>query len=629
MYESFFGLKEAPFSIAPNPHYLYMSKQHNEALAHLVYGVANAGGFVLLTGEVGTGKTTICRCFLEQVPEDTDVAFILNPKLSVEELLEAICDELSISYIGDKMTAKTYVDYINERLLRSHSKGRHTVLIIDEAQTMEPDVLEQLRLLTNLETHEKKLLQIVLLGQPELQELFCRNELRQLAQRVTARFHLDALKPEEISAYVIHRLGVAGVTDPTAIFPPATMRTIYQISKGIPRVINLICDRAMLGAYSESSRTVTPNIMRKAAQEVLGRTNPELVQKSWWDRLLQKKWVSALGLATVCGLSAGIGVGVVNSFMNNSDTPVVQQAEASSQAEAKPVQNKAKSVQTAQQKSKAAPAQKKVAQKAKPVSSRAAEKKTPAKASQADKNLALINHDKEPDNDLDQADSLVTSSSTDADLVGLSTEEVFTRFATEMTQASGHQALMKVWGVEYVQQRDGSVCAMAKVYGLACLNKIGSLGSLKHMGLPAVLTLFSKQGERFYGFLRSMDNNTVSFVVGAQQVTLPLSELDKIWRGHYLVLWKVPSTYRGPLKPNTIGPMTKWLSAQLDAYEGKPNPESPRAFYDPKMVKRVKNFQKDVGEVADGVVGINTLIQLSKFNDTDVPKLLRSEQERL
>ena len=165
MYESFFHLTETPFSIAPNPHYLYMSQQHNEALAHLVYGVGRDGGFVLLTGEVGTGKTTVCRCFLEQIPQDTDVAFVLNPKLQVEELLATICDELSIPYIGDSISVKDYVDCINGFLLRQHSQGRHTVLIIDEAQHLLPEVLEQLRLLTNLETNREKLLKVVLIGQ--------------------------------------------------------------------------------------------------------------------------------------------------------------------------------------------------------------------------------------------------------------------------------------------------------------------------------------------------------------------------------------------------------------------------------------------------------------------------------
>ena len=323
MYESFFGLKETPFSIAPNPHYLYMSKQHNEALAHLVYGVGREGGFVLLTGEVGTGKTTICRCFLEQIPENTDVAFILNPKLSSDELLATICDELSIPYIGDSMTIKDYVDYINERLLSSHAKGRHTVLIIDEAQNLAPEVLEQLRLLTNLETHEKKLLQIVLLGQPELQEMFQRKELRQLAQRVTARFHLDALKLEEVEPYIMHRLAVAGAVDPRAIFPRKTLKSLYQITKGIPRIINLVCDRAMLGAYTKSQRFVDPQTLKSAAEEVLGKHQLVDVEfRDWWKRLPKEKIAGAIGLAMICGLSAGVGVWFSASLIGQQQVEV-------------------------------------------------------------------------------------------------------------------------------------------------------------------------------------------------------------------------------------------------------------------------------------------------------------------
>ncbi|PJC71135.1 MAG: hypothetical protein CO017_01640, partial [Zetaproteobacteria bacterium CG_4_8_14_3_um_filter_59_5] len=180
MYARHFRLKEAPFSIAPNPRFLFMSDQHREALAHLLYGIGHDGGFVLLTGEVGTGKTTLCRCLLEKVPGDTDVAFIINPRLSVVDLLANICDELGISYDAEKLNNRLLVDAINHYLLERHAAGRHTVLVIDEAQNLDTDVLEQLRLLTNLETDEKKLLQIILLGQPELQDKLNTPELRQL-----------------------------------------------------------------------------------------------------------------------------------------------------------------------------------------------------------------------------------------------------------------------------------------------------------------------------------------------------------------------------------------------------------------------------------------------------------------
>ncbi len=268
MYREYFGLKELPFSIAPDPRYLYMSDQHREALAHLVYGINSEGGFVLLTGEVGTGKTTVCRCLLEQIPEDTDIAFVLNPRLTVEELLATICDELGIHYPEGNTSIKVFVDHINTYLLDAHARGRKTVLIIEEAQNLNADLLEQVRLLTNLETNEYKLLQIIMLGQPELKNMLSQPELRQIAQRITVRYHLGPLPKKEVTAYVNHRLSVAGAR--SKLFPDSTFGKLYRLSRGIPRLINLICDRALLGAYVQGKDRVDKSTLVKAAREVFG-----------------------------------------------------------------------------------------------------------------------------------------------------------------------------------------------------------------------------------------------------------------------------------------------------------------------------------------------------------------------
>ncbi len=267
MYTEYFGLTEAPFSIAPNPQYLFMSPRHRDALAHLLYGVQSDGGFILLTGEVGTGKTTLCRCLLQQVPEDVDTAFVLNPRVTITELLATICDEFAISYPTDA-SVKALVDALNKFLLESHAAHRRAVLIIDEAQNLSFELLEQLRLLTNLETNDRKLLQIVLLGQPELLEILAKRELRQLSQRITARYHLESLNPEEIRDYLAHRLAIAGCRE--MLFTRAAIKRVYKLSRGVPRVINLICDRALLGAYSEDQRSVNRAIVNRAAEEVLG-----------------------------------------------------------------------------------------------------------------------------------------------------------------------------------------------------------------------------------------------------------------------------------------------------------------------------------------------------------------------
>jgi general secretion pathway protein A len=270
MYTQYFNLKQSPFSIAPDPRYLFMSERHREALAHLLYGIGSGGGFVLLTGEIGAGKTTVCRCFMEQIPENCKLGYIFNPKLTVEELLLTICDEFGVELPpqgAGAVSVKGYVDAINAYLLASHAQAKNNVLIIDEAQNLSAEVLEQLRLLTNLETSERKLLQIILIGQPELRTILAQPELEQLAQRVIARYHLGSLSEAETSAYIEHRLAVAGAAA-IAPFPRRLMALVHSLTKGVPRRINLLCDRALLGAYVENQPQVSRTILRRAAAEV-------------------------------------------------------------------------------------------------------------------------------------------------------------------------------------------------------------------------------------------------------------------------------------------------------------------------------------------------------------------------
>ncbi len=272
MYLSYFGFADTPFSIAPNPDYLYLSPRHREALAHLSYGLLASGGFVLLTGEVGTGKTTVARKLMQDLPENTQLAMILNPALSAFELLQTICDELALDY-SDTFSLKALTDTILNRLVQNHQIGINTVVMIDEAQHLQPEALEQLRLLTNLETNKEKLLKIVLIGQPELQQLLKRNELRQLAQRITARYHLMPLSKEEVAGYVSHRLQIAGGT--SGVFEPRALASLYWLSGGIPRVINLLCDRCLMVCSLSANARVGLVTCLRAAEHVLG---PEVLQ---------------------------------------------------------------------------------------------------------------------------------------------------------------------------------------------------------------------------------------------------------------------------------------------------------------------------------------------------------------
>jgi len=313
MYIASFGLAEKPFAITPDPRYLYLGRQHADALAHLVYGINDAGGFIQLTGEVGTGKTTTIRSLLARSPNNADIALIINPRLSPVEFVQAICEELGVEVppaaVGN---IKMLVDLLNRKLLRIHAEGRRAVLIVDEAQNLTAEVLEQVRLLTNLETDSQKLLQIILIGQPELRELLNRNDLRQLAQRVTARCHLQPLAREDTAAYVRHRLRVAGAT--SDIFTPAALREVHRRSRGVPRVINVICDRALLGAYTEDRHEVDAALVRRAASEVYGR---ELVPA----------WLAPLALAGALLLLLAVSAGLAWRYLPLRGLPFLQRHE--------------------------------------------------------------------------------------------------------------------------------------------------------------------------------------------------------------------------------------------------------------------------------------------------------------
>jgi len=270
MYASFFGLNEKPFAITPDPRYLYLSERHAEALAHLAYGISEAGGFIQLTGEIGTGKTTVLRSLLQQLPAHCDVALILNPRVTPAEFLQCICDELKVHVPASSAgSVKALVDLLTHFLLDAHGRGRRIVLMVDEAQNLSPDVLEQVRLLTNLETATQKLLQIILIGQPELRAVLERPDLRQLAQRITGRYHLEALRRDETLAYIRHRLRVAGAT--RELFTRGALAELHRLSGGVPRVINVIADRTLLGAYTREEHRITGALVRRAAAEVYGR----------------------------------------------------------------------------------------------------------------------------------------------------------------------------------------------------------------------------------------------------------------------------------------------------------------------------------------------------------------------
>jgi len=338
MYTNYFGLKEKPFSIAPDPRYLYMSELHREALAHLLYGISSDGCFILLTGDVGTGKTTVCRCLLAQLPDNTDVALIVNPRLTALELLETICDELEIPMDEGDKSAKSYIDRLNVYLLEAHAKGRNIALLIDEAQNLSLDLLEQLRLLTNLETDQKKLLKIVLLGQTELRQILSQDGAAQISQRITSRYHLLPLDRDNTFAYIHHRLAVAGERE--KVFSKAALARVFELSQGIPRLINVLCDRSLLGTYVEEKYLVSGRIVDKAGEEVLG-----VVTKTEQQPGKQRIAVKVI-MAVVLVL---LGVGAASYYFNRpaglrAMSPVVPVAVSETAVPEKPLQEQVEAV---------------------------------------------------------------------------------------------------------------------------------------------------------------------------------------------------------------------------------------------------------------------------------------------
>jgi general secretion pathway protein A len=324
MYTSFFGLQEKPFAITPDPRYLYLSERHAEALAHLLYGINESGGFIQLTGEIGTGKTTVIRSLLEQLPGHADVALILNPRVTPAEFLLTICEELHIPVPEPgRGSTKTLMDMLGRHLLDTHARGRRVVLIVDEAQNLSAQTLEQVRLLTNLETATTKLLQIILIGQPELRDLLDKPELRQLAQRITGRYHLNPLSPAETTGYVKHRMRVAGAT--AEVFTTSALREVHRLSHGVPRVINVICDRTLLGAFTQEEHRAGASLVRQAASEVYGRPIPA----PWL------KWATA---ASVLAAVTLVAIGLVSLWSNRQ---AVTPADAASVAAGEPPVNPA------------------------------------------------------------------------------------------------------------------------------------------------------------------------------------------------------------------------------------------------------------------------------------------------
>jgi general secretion pathway protein A len=579
MYSQHFGLTQDPFSIAPDPRYLFMSERHREALAHLLFGVAGArtgaggtgGGFVLLTGDIGTGKTTICRCFLEQIPSGCHVAYIFNPKLTVPELLQSICEEFHIAVgvsTSSAPTVKEYIDRLNAFLLQSHAAGESSVLIIDEAQNLQPDVLEQLRLLTNLETNARKLLQIVLIGQPELRAMLERADLEQLAQRVIARFHLDALTEGESAYYIQHRLAVAGHNGPSP-FERAALQRIHRLARGVPRRINLLCGRALLGAWATGQHKVSRAVVDKAATEVFG-SEAAYAQGTGWTKTVIGSMSVLLG-ATVAGLAM-----FAWQTASHPRTPSATQA-APAMASAVLPRPASPGVSSAPASSASGPA----------AAAGAGVSAVPAPAARP---------------------------------VMEPLDAVLPQLPQDMNLAWAD--LAQVWRLPGSLE---SPCDAALAQELQCYraSKL-SMPLLRQLGRPGILTLQSEQSPARYAVLVGMSEQNAALRTATGLHTVSLIALGRVWHGEFATLWHAPKGYSPAMRGGSTGPAILELTRQLAVLDGVPAP-APSAVpmvLDAELRDRVRDFQNAHGLQADGLPGPITFMQLESATGAPHPRLL-------
>ena len=570
MYLQFFDLNEAPFSLTPDPAFVYLSAAHRDALAHLLYGVGQggAGGFVQLTGEVGTGKTTLCRCLMEQVPENTQLALILNPLVTPRELLATICEELGLETSGITHSNKAMVDSLNHYLLAQHTQGRRVVVVIDEAQNLSPEALEQVRLLTNLETTKDKLLQMVLLGQPELRQLLQRQNLRQLSQRITARYHLAPLGQDDSHAYVRHRMKVAGASRNP--FSQPALRALYQRSTGVPRLLNIIADRALAGAYAKETHTVSARLVHEAANEV--QPSETRVRNNQWP------WVVATAAAAAF-IVITLGMTGVAPFGTES-LPIVTEPELVSTESLPELQNE----------------------------STVMLETTAPESSRIDSS------------DTDAVGGASEPGSGQLDLRALPT--VLDKSWLDSQHETAWQALAGLWHDSGRANDMRSACDGVVATGYACLRERGSWARVQQLGLPVLLVL---QGEESrYLLLRGMTR--LGLLVGDEHFPMEVSRaaVEDRWLGEFIIPWPQAPDWPGQIQRGESGEavdiITEMAGFADPAWQGS-------GIFDEKFESWLMAFQRRNGLIADGIVGPVTLLYLMAPTISE-PRLIIAADQR-
>jgi general secretion pathway protein A len=580
MYQSFFGLTCEPFSVAADPRFIYRSPAHRQALAHLKFGLHRGTGFILLTGEIGAGKTTVCRSFIRRLNPVFDVALVVNPRLDARALLARACEDLRIELQAGTVDL---IDAIHGHLLLSHAAGRRTLIVVDEAQALSLDVLEQLRLLTNLDSSGGKL-QVFLIGQPELRTMLQQPALEPVAQRVVARFHLSALPERETALYIAHRLSVAGLFGPLP-FDEAALHRIHHLCAGVPRRINVLCGRVMHVAEEAAIRTITQEMVEEAAHEVFddppkaevvddmpqATTAPTVPTES------EPRWPALLGVAGSALLIGALAVWTLNGHGSPPTPPSIAAASPTTTPTA------------------AAPTPVSVPV---PVPAPAP---SPAPVSMSTTRVV--------------AASLAAAASPPA-AKPVPFDRIETFFATaEPDESVAWRNLARLWGAAL---GPSPPCDAAASAGLRCYRTSGGLETVRQLDRPGLLKLTNEQGRVVYALLVGLSDSGATIRSGDTEMVLPLSALAGRWHGEFATLWRSPPGYRIGGSIGAGNAFSDWLGERLSIVDGA----SPNANDGESLAARVSVFQLAHGLEPDGRVGPQTMMQLNHASSVGEPRLL-------
>ena len=651
MYKTFFGLTREPFSVAPDPHFMYMSPKHREALGHLMYGLGRGAGFVLLTGEIGAGKTTVWRSFLERLPSNFDVAYVVNPKLQVNALLARVCEDLRIELSSGSVDL---IDAIHGHLLLAYASGRRTLIVVDEAQALSPEVLELLRLLTNLDTKGGKL-QVLLIGQPELRAMLQHPSLEPLAQRVVARFHLTALPEEETARYIAHRLAVAGLVGHVPFDPEAVSR-IHRLCGGVPRRINVLCDRALLTAKMASQPRIDTKIVERAAEDVFGRLPateppppPPVEAEDQWPRWTVTAAVAAVALAAGAYFAPKILPRGVLFAARPSARVAIPAAVASPLPGADAVLAAAGVPTTTGAPAAAAEAPATVPANAAndPVPAPSATPRSAAVPPNAagPPNAAVL-----PIATVATSAAIPTSAAVPATAAVPTTAAVafstavppnpslalglahpaqaqaksispppLSSAAAVFETAAANEALAwrdlsQLWGTTL---GPGDPCTAAAQQGLRCYYAKGGLEPVRQLGRPGIMRLTDAHGRVVFALLIGLSSDAATFRGRGNEHTVPLSALGQSWRGDFATFWRAPALYHDVEVVRDSGPLSAWLGQRLAIIDGA---SAPPAGAD-ALAARIFAFQLAQGLSPDGVAGPLTLMHLNRASGIEEPRL--------